>query len=110
MVSSFHIDSLCPQSSFYGRSLPWYVCEHTFEDEMLLKVQSMFDILGASRERKLGAGRIKERERGENPAEFNLNSVSITQNDTNQPLLDHAEATLLPEIPSLLSKPLFSSA
>ena len=50
------------------------------------------------------------RERGENPAEFNLNSVSITQNDTNQPLLDHAKATLLLAIPSLLSKPLFSSA
>lgn len=51
-----------------------------------------------------------EREKGENPAEFNLNSVSITENDTNQPLLDHAKATLLPAIPSLLSKPLFSSA
>lgn len=66
---------------------------------------------GGSRGRKLGVVRNHgEWERRENPAEFNLNSVSITQNDTNQPLLDHAKATLLPAIPSLLSKPLFSSA
>lgn len=65
---------------------------------------------GILEEGNWGQGKIKQRERGENPAGFNLNSVSITQNDTNQPLLDHAKDTLLPAIPSLLSKPLFSSA
>lgn len=71
----------------------------------------MHNVLWTSRGEKLGMERkSRKREKGENPAEFNLNSVSITQNDTNQPLLDHAKATLLPAIPSLLSKPLFSSA
>lgn len=97
-------------ASFEREPLPRDMCEHTFEDEMLPRRQPMLDVLGASRRRKLGEGEIKGREKGENPAEFHLSSVSIIQNDTNQPLLDHAKATLLPAIPSLLSKPLFSSA
>jgi len=52
----------------------------------------------------------KRRIRAKNSAEFNLNSVSITKNDTNQLLLDHAKATPLPVILPLLSKPLFSPA
>lgn len=103
MVSSFLTDTLCLYSSLFGRAFPWHVSEHTFEDEMLLSV------LGAFSGRQLGWGDQGKRER-KSCAEFNLSSVSITQNDTNQPLLVHAEASLLPVIPSLLSKPLFSSA
>lgn len=54
--------------------------------------------------------RKKKRINGENSAEFNLKSVSITKNDTNQLLLDHAKATPLPVILPSLSKPLFSPA
>lgn len=66
--------------------------------------------LGGFQRKEAGdGGEIKARERGTDPAEFNLNGVSITPNDTNQPLRGSCKKQLSYLSPLLCFLNLFSA-